>query len=260
MGGTVLSGKQRTALVTGGARGIGASVCQALAADGVTVLAADIDLEATRATIAGLPGTGHAAIAMDVTQEDQVAAGFDAARDAFGGAPDILVTCAGILLFAASGDRPLVGETPLADWQRTMDVNATGCFLTCREYVRRAPAENPDGRVVTISSVAAQLGGYRSSAAYIASKSAVLGLTKALARELAPRRITVNSVAPGLIDAPMLRLSLDPSQDAAAAANIPLGRIGLPEDVAGAVRYLASPAASYLSGVTIDVNGGYRMQ
>ena len=117
-----------------------------------------------------------------------------------------------------------------------------------------------DGRVVTISSVAAQLGGYRSSASYIASKSAIIGLTKALARELAPHRVTVNSVAPGLIDAPMLRLSLDPADDAKASAQIPLGRLGTPQDVAGAVSFLVSKDASYITGSVIDVNGGYRMQ
>lgn len=224
------------------------------------VAAADLDADACSAHAAALPGHGHAGIAMDVTDEAAVTAGFDAAERALGGRIDILVACAGVLLFKPDGDRPLVTEIELPDWRRTLDVNLTGCFLTLREYARRAPERNPRGRVVSISSVAAQLGGYRSSAAYIASKAGVLGLTKALARELAPRGITVNSVAPGLIDAPMLRLSLAPENDAGAAAAIPLNRIGQPEDVAGAIRYLASDAASYLTGVTIDVNGGYRMQ
>ncbi|SHJ74109.1 NAD(P)-dependent dehydrogenase, short-chain alcohol dehydrogenase family [Roseomonas rosea] len=251
--------RRRTALVTGGARGIGAAIAAALAADAVDVAVADLDAEAAARVAAALPSGRHLGLAMDVTDEAVVAAGFERVQQALGPI-DILVTCAGILLFAPGGDRPLVAETRLEDWRRTQEVNATGCFLACREYVRRAPVENPTGRIVTLSSVAAQLGGYRSSAAYIASKSAVLGLTKALARELAPRRITANSVAPGLIDAPMLRLSLDAADDAKAAANIPLGRIGTPGDVAGAVRFLASAEASYLTGVTIDVNGGYRMQ
>jgi 3-oxoacyl-[acyl-carrier protein] reductase len=224
------------------------------------VAVADLDAAGAQAVADALTGGTHCGLRMDVADEASVASGFDAAERAFGGGVDVLVCCAGILLFAPDGDRPLVVDTGLDHWQRTMTVNATGCFLTCREYARRAPTLNPDGRVVTISSVAAQLGGYRSSAAYIASKSAVLGLTKALARELAPRRITVNAVAPGLIDAPMLRLSLDPADDAKAAANIPLNRLGLPADVAEAVRYLVSPGASYLTGVTVDVNGGYRMQ
>jgi NAD(P)-dependent dehydrogenase (short-subunit alcohol dehydrogenase family) len=249
----------RTALVTGGARGIGASVCKALASDGIMVAVADLDGPTAEATAASLPEGRHLGLHMDVTDEASVAAGFAEAERTVGGI-DIVVTCAGVLLFGPDGQRPLVVDTALGDWQRTMSVNATGCFLTCREYARRAPATNPRGRIVTVSSVAAQLGGYRSSAAYIASKSAVLGLTKALARELAPRQITANAVAPGLIDAPMLRLSLDPADDAKAAAAIPLNRLGLPEDVAEAVRYLVSPGAAYLTGATIDVNGGYRMQ
>lgn len=251
-------GNTRVALVTGGARGIGAEIARALAEDGLTVAVADLDAEAARATTDGL-GAPHRSYAVDVTSEAAVAALFDAVTADLG-RPSVMVTCAGILLFKPDGDRPLIVETDLDHWQRTMTVNATGCFLCCREYARRAPADDPLGRVVTISSVAAQLGGYRSSAAYIASKSAVLGLTKALGRELAERRITVNSVAPGLIDAPMLRLSLDPADDARASAGIPIGRLGLPADVAAAVRFLVSPGAGYLTGVTIDVNGGYRMQ
>lgn len=250
--------QSRVAIVTGGARGIGAAIAGALAEDGLTVAVADLDEAAAAATAAGL-GAPHRAYEVDVTREASVAALFDAV-EADLGRPSVLVTCAGILLFKPDGDRPLIVETDLDHWQRTLTVNATGCFLCCREYARRAPKDDPLGRVVTISSVAAQLGGYRSSAAYIASKAAVLGLTKALGRELAERRITVNSVAPGLIDAPMLRLSLDPADDARAAATIPLNRLGQPADVAAAVRFLVSPGAGYLTGVTIDVNGGYRMQ
>jgi 3-oxoacyl-[acyl-carrier protein] reductase len=254
-----MSQEGRIALVTGGARGIGAANCRALAEDGLTVAVADIDHGAALATAQGLPGEGHIAVAIDVTDEASVVAAFDAVEQRLGRA-GVLVAGAGVLLFKPDGNRPLIHEITLQDWQRTMTVNATGCFLTCREYVRRAPDSDPLGRVVTISSVAAQLGGYRSSAAYIASKAAVIGFTKALAREVAHRGITVNGVAPGLIDAPMLRLSLDPANDAAAAAQIPLQRLGLSEDVATAVRHLVSEAAGYQTGTTVDVNGGYRMQ
>ncbi|MBJ6128131.1 SDR family NAD(P)-dependent oxidoreductase [Microvirga splendida] len=250
---------RRIALVTGGARGIGASISEALAADGLIVAVADIDSDAARQTASALPRDGHDGFYADVTDEASVVSLFDAVSAKLG-RPSVLVTCAGILLFKEDGSRPLVVETDFDHWNRTMAVNAAGCFLCTREYARRAPDRDELGRIVTISSVAAQLGGYRSSASYIASKAAVLGLTKALARELADRGITANSVAPGLIDAPMLRLSLDPSNDAAASATIPLGRLGRPDDVASAVSFLVSPQAGYVTGTTIDVNGGYRMQ
>jgi NAD(P)-dependent dehydrogenase (short-subunit alcohol dehydrogenase family) len=255
----VVGNERRAALVTGGSGGIGAAICKALAEDGMRLAVLDRDREPLIALVEQLPGSGHAAIIADVSAETQVAQAFDQAQAALGEIA-VLVTAAGILMLRPGGLRNLVAETDLAEWQKTQDVNATGTFLCCREYAKRLPNTLAGGRIVTLSSVAAQLGGYRSSASYIASKSAVLGFTKAMARELAPRTVTVNSVAPGLIDAPMLRLSLDPSDDARASAQIPLGRLGTPEDVAATVRFLVSPGASYITGVTIDVNGGYRMQ
>ncbi len=135
-------------------------------------------------------------------------------------------------------------------------------FLCGRAYLRRREAAPvAHGRIVTFGSVAAQLGGYRASATYIGAKSAVLGLTKAMARESAHLGVTCNSVAPGLIDTDMLRGTVQSSGAlTAAAANIPLGRIGTVDDVAGAVDYLASEQAAYITGNVIDVNGGYRMQ
>lgn len=255
MGGT----EQRTALVTGGGGGIGAAVCQALAEDGMRLAVLDRSRDAIGDLVGRLPGAGHLALAADVADEAQVRRAFDQVQGALGPIT-ALVTAAGVLMLRPDGARNLVADTDIAEWQTTQDVNATGTFLCCREFARRLPDRLDGGRIVTFSSVAAQLGGYRSSASYIASKSAILGLTKALARELAPRNVTVNAVAPGLIDAPMLRLSLDPADDERASAQIPLGRLGTPEDVAAAVRFLVSPGAGYITGVTIDVNGGYRMQ
>ncbi len=249
----------RIALVTGGTGGIGAAVCRTLAEDGLTVVVTDRDLAAAQALAAHLPGSGHVGLSVDVSDEREVERLYDRIESSLGPV-SVLVTCAGVLLLRQDGSRNEVIETSLDEWEVTQAVNARGTFLCCREYARRLGDAPADARVVTLSSVAAQLGGYRSSSSYIASKSAVLGLTKALARELAPKRVTVNSVAPGLIDAPMLRLSLDPADDQKAASAIPLGRLGTPDDVAAAVRFLVSPAASYITGVTIDVNGGYRMQ
>lgn len=247
-------------LVTGAAGGIGEVVCRRLAREGFGVVAADLSRNAAARVVETLPGAGHRAIALDVADEAAVIAAFTQA-EALGAPIDHVVAAAGILLFAANGERPPLTDITLADWTLTQTVNSTGTFLLLREYLRgaaRRPIQN--GRFVGFSSVAAQLGGYRSSSAYIASKGAVMALIKAGAREAAPLGITVNAVAPGLIDAPMLRQSLPPEKDASVAANIPLNRIGTPEDVAGAVSFLLGPDAAYITGAVIDVNGGYRMQ
>jgi len=250
---------QRRVIVTGGARGIGLACCERLARDGWTVIIGDLNVEGARAAAESLPRQGHSAYQLDITDETSIAAFFDAAEEQ--GPVTGLVCNAGILILRKDGSRTALKDMSAEEFRKSNDVNLTGTFLTLREFIRRrhaAPVEN--ARIVTFASSAAQLGGYRSSAAYIASKSGVLGLTKAAAREAAPLGITVNAVAPGSIDAPMLRLSLKPGDEAAAAAQIPLGRLGTSEDVAGAVAFLCSVEASYLTGSVIDVNGGVRMQ
>jgi 3-oxoacyl-[acyl-carrier protein] reductase len=224
------------------------------------VLAADLSAEAAARVVAGLPGQGHRAIALDVSDEAAVADAF-AAAEAAGAPVEHVVAAAGILLFAANGDRPPITDISVKEWELTQRVNSTGTFLLLREYLRGATRRGATGgRFIGFASVAAQLGGYRSSAAYIASKGSVLALVKAGAREAAALGITVNAVAPGLIDAPMLRQSLPPEKDSTVAANIPLNRIGSPGDVAGAVSFLMGEDAGYITGAVIDVNGGYRMQ
>lgn len=252
---------KRRVLVTGGGRGIGRRIAEVLAHEGYTVTVSDIDAENAADVAAALPGDGHFAIGCDVSNEASVTALFDEAEAS--GEPIGSIVCnAGVLLLRQGGERPMIVDTTLEEWTRTHDVNLTGAFLTIREFLRcrmKKPAPG-GGRIVTFTSSAAQLGGYRSSSAYISSKSGVIGLTKATARECASMGITANAIAPGLIDAPMLRLSLKDGDEAAAAANIPLNRIGAPDDVAGAVSFLLSEKAAYITGATIDVNGGYRMQ
>lgn len=247
-------------LITGAAGGIGKAIVQRLARDGFTLLAADLDQARAEAALEGAAGGGHRAAALDVSDEAAVARVFAEAEEQ--GRPiDHVVAAAGILIFAPDGERPPLKDISLAEWELTQRVNSTGTFLLMREYLRAAHRRDiPNGRFVGFSSVAAQLGGYRSSSAYIASKGAVMGLIKAAAREAAPLGITVNGVAPGLIDAPMLHQSLSPENYAAVAQNIPLNRIGTAEDVAGAVSFLMGPDGAYLTGSIIDVNGGYRMQ
>lgn len=250
----------RFALVTGASGGIGKAVCERLASDGFSVIATDLSAEEAQQVAAGLPGGGHCGYALDVSDEKGVGALINQI-EATHGALSVLVAAAGILILDDSGQRRAITETSIEEWSVTQTVNSTGTFLLLREFLRARRAHKIKGaRFIGFSSVAAQLGGYRSSSAYIASKSAVLGLIRAGAREGAALDVAVNGVAPGLIDAPMLRLSLDPSQDVEIAQSIPQGRIGSPEDVAGAVAFLAGPDSAYITGSIIDVNGGYRMQ
>jgi len=249
----------RWAVVTGGGRGIGEAVCRQLAADGLRVVVADIDGDSA-AKVARSLGPAHVGVALDVSDEASVVGFFDRFEREHG--PVAALVCAAGVLILPDGERPLIKDITLDNWERSFAVNARGSFLCGREYLRRRELKPvAQGRVVMFGSVAAQLGGYRSSAAYIGAKSAVLGFTKAMARESAHLGITVNAVSPGLIDTEMLRSTVGGSGDLdAAARNIPLGRIGTVDDVAGAVSYLVSPAAAYITGNVVDVNGGYRMQ
>lgn len=252
--------QRRIALVTGAGGGIGTRICHRLAGDGYRVVACDLAAERAAAAIGGLAGD-HEWRVFDVSEESQVERVFDEIEAGLGPIATV-VSAAGLLLFQPDGQRPLIKATPLETWERSFAVNTRGVFLCARAYIRhREKRPVADGRFITFSSVAAQLGGYRSSASYIAAKSAVLGLTKAMAREVSRMGITVNSVSPGLIDTEMLRSTVSSGgalRDAAEA--IPLGRIGTPDDVADAVGFLASPQSGYITGSVIDVNGGYRMQ
>lgn len=256
------TGDKRLAVVTGGGRGIGEAICSHLARTGLRVVVADIDGDNAGRVAARLggQGSGHAAHKLDVSDEASVSRMFNEVEAAHGPVA-VLVCVAGVLLLP-NGERPFIKDMTLDDWERTYAVNTRGAFLCSREYLRRreaAPVAN--GRVVFFGSVAAQLGGYRSSAAYIGAKAAVQGYAKAFARESAHLGITANVIAPGLIDTDMLRSTVTSSGALQAAAqNIPLGRIGTVEDVAAAVDYFVSPAAAYITGSVIDVNGGYRMQ
>jgi NAD(P)-dependent dehydrogenase (short-subunit alcohol dehydrogenase family) len=178
------AGQDRIALVTGAGGGIGTRICQRLASDGYRVVACDLAADRAQAAIQGLEG-GHQWRAFDVSDESQVEQAFDEVEAGLGPIAAV-VSAAGLLLFQPDGQRPLIKATPLETWERSFAVNARGVFLCARAYIRhreRRPVQ--DGRFITFSSVAAQLGGYRSSASYIAAKSAVLGLTKAMAREVA---------------------------------------------------------------------------
>lgn len=251
---------RKVALVTGSTGGIGVAIVKRLVRDGFSVAVTDLSVEAAAGLVSSLPGEGHKAWALDVSSESDVIAVFEQVESEMGPI-NVVVAAAGVLILDPNGQRRLIAETDFDDWDKTQTINSTGTFLLMREYLRlRTQSPLSHARFIALSSVAAQLGGYRSSSAYIASKSAVLGLVKAAAREGASLGVTVNGVAPGLIDAPMLRLSLNPEDDENIIGSIPLNRLGTPEDVAGAVAFLAGDDSAYITGSVVDVNGGYRMQ
>lgn len=253
----------RVALITGGAGALGHAAATRLAADGLRVVVADVNLAQAQAIAEALPGTGHHGIALDVTSEDSVAQVFEAVETTIGPI-SVLATFAGVVGNASDGRQPALVDTTLDTWNHTLAVNVTGTFLCVREFARwRARQPVAHGRVITVSSSAGQLGGYQSRSPYVTSKAAILGLTRVVARELAAQRITVNAVAPGPIETPMTRSSRK-SDDVEVAydamALMPLGRIGMPHEIAAAAGYLASIDAAFVTGATLDVNGGVRMQ
>jgi len=250
-----------TALVTGGAGGIGLAIASELANRGMRLVVADLALPAAQAAVQRLGGEGHLAVALDVSQEASVRKAFEEA-EAQCGPIRVLVSCAGLLLPGPNGTRASLFDIDVENWDRTFAVNARGAFLCCQRFMLlRRSTPVPHARVITISSVAAQLGGYRSSAAYVSSKSAILGLTKAVAREGAEFGITANAVAPGLIDAPMLHQATQGARvDDKSFELVPARRLGTAGEVAGAVAFLADASTDYVTGSVIDVNGGYRMQ
>jgi len=242
----------RVAVVTGAASGIGLGIARQLAADGHAVGLLDYQGDAVEAAAAALRKDGRSALAvqLDVSDWSGVRRAFEQVRAKLGPVT-ILVTSAGIDSFDA-----VLDITPEI-WNRVLAVNLTGTF-TC------AQAAIPDmmtarwGRIVTISSSSAQSGAPR-MAHYAASKGGVIGLTKTLARELAPHGITVNTIPPALVDTPMARKAESIGDIAgvdAMAKVIPLARAGTPADIADACSFLCSDRAGYITGQVIGVNGG----
>jgi 3-oxoacyl-[acyl-carrier protein] reductase len=243
----ILAGQR--ALVTGGASGIGRATAIALAAEGAAVAIVDYAKPAqSAAVVTAIEQTGGRAFALraDVADETQVLALFAEAVPRLGGL-DVLVNCAGILF-----EKPLL-ETTVADFDRLMAVNIRGTFLVGREALR-VMADRRRGRIINIASELAYLG-YERMSVYCASKGAVVSLTRSWAREFAPD-ILVNAIAPGPTDTPMLTTEYMDEATVAGSGNVPLGRIGRPEEIAAAALFLANPANSYMTGQCISPNGG----
>jgi NAD(P)-dependent dehydrogenase (short-subunit alcohol dehydrogenase family) len=229
----------KRALVTGAGSGIGAAIARKLAAEGADVILADIEAGAAKAIAAEIGGQS---LQLDVRDEEQVAA-------AMAGL-DVLANVAGI------GSTTTAPETPLDIWENVFAVNARGTFLCCKHAIP-GMAERGGGAIVNLASVAA-LVGLRNRAAYCASKGAVVALTRALAVDHVADGIRVNAVCPGTVDSPWVRRLVEDSGESldALRARQPMGRLGLPEEIAGAVAYLASDAAAFVTGTTLVIDGG----
>ena len=241
--------KGKIALVTGGSRGIGRAIALKLAEAGcdVAVLYAG-RRDAAEETVQQLQGLGARAICVqcDVSDENQAAAAFKQVSDELG-LPDILVNNAGIVRDG------LAMRMSAENFRAVLDTNLTGAFNMIHAclpgFLRRR-----SGRIINISSVSGMMGN-AGQANYASSKAGLIGLTKTIAREVASRGITVNAVAPGFIETDMTR-SMNVDALNAGVKQVPMGRMGRPEDVANAVRFLASDEASYITGCVLKVDGG----
>ncbi len=243
--------KGKVAVITGASRGIGKSIALALAAQGATIVAMDMDQAATEATVAELQASGVKALAVvgNVTVTTDVERMIEAAVEAFGRV-DILVNNAGI---TRDG---LIMRMKDEDWDAVLSVNLKGAFV-CTRTAFKVMSKQRYGRIINIASVVGQMGNV-GQANYCASKAGLIGLTKSNAREMAKRNVTVNAVAPGFIATAMTD-ALPEKVREELAAQIPLERLGSADDIANAVVFLASEASAYITGHVLSVNGGMYM-
>lgn len=240
----------RVVLVTGGGRGIGKGIAMRLADAGANVVIGDVDMVQAEQTVEELgKGFGRAvAVQVNVTQEESIAAAVKMVLKEFGKI-DILINNAGIMF------RTRILDISLEEWGKTMLVNLTGPFLFTKAVIP-SMKKNGYGRIVNISSSAGRSVSTLGGAHYTASKAGLLGFTRAVAKEVAASGITVNAVCPGLIDTQMARDTTTKKELEMFLESFPIKRLGLPEEIGDLVLFLCSERASYITGASIDINGG----
>ncbi|MFT5087020.1 MAG: 3-oxoacyl-[acyl-carrier protein] reductase [Candidatus Latescibacterota bacterium] len=238
--------RDKTALITGAGRGIGAAIAQVFAREGARIAAADIDTTAAQSTIAKLPTEGLA-LTMDITDRQAIHSGVEQTIAHFGQL-DILINNAGYVTFSSFDD---CSEEV---WDRIIDINLKGTFLCAQAVLPHMKARNT-GVIISMSSLAAKTGGVAAGPPYAAAKAGVSALTINLARTMAAYGVRANAISPGVIDTAM---TASPAHDPV-KAQIPLGHVGQPEDVANCALFLASEEAKHITGEIVDVNGGLFM-
>ncbi|HHX63407.1 MAG TPA: SDR family oxidoreductase [Chloroflexi bacterium] len=238
-----LSGKN--ALITGGAGGIGRACAELLARAGARIVIADIDESGAQKVAADLGGE---AVRCDLADPTDVQAMGDEVRSLVGHV-DILINNTSIFSY-----KPGIGSISIDEWDQVLDVNLRGAFLVCREFVEGMKARG-SGKIVNFSSLAARVGGIEAGMHYSVSKAGLIGLTRTLAKEVGPYGVNVNAIAPGIITTDPVARQIA-GREESYTAQIPLRRLGRPEDVARVVLFLASPLSDYVTGVVLDINGG----
>ena len=237
----------RTAFVTGAARGIGLAISRGFAQQGIQVAMIDVDLAGLQESARSV-GSSALAVQADVSRPDDVQRAVDHTVEHFGGLA-ILVNNAGICPMSGFAD---ITE---AEWDRVLAINLKGAFLCCQAALPHLRRSGTQGRIVNMASVAGEMGGVATGAHYAASKAGLIGLSKSVAQLLAPDGVTVNCLAPGAT-ATDLTAAWSEADLARVQDKVPLGRLAQPDEIAQVVCFLVSGKASYITGATLDINGG----